>query len=70
MVYRDRLLQFARNFDFDIHDLAVINGVECVAKKMNDSESYIYWPLEKEGSGCYHLLKGFSKTKEDWTPRL
>ena len=67
---RKDLIMLARNMDFDIYDLCVINEVECVGKKINDSEDMIYWPLSREGSGFFRLFSGFSRMllNEDWSP--
>lgn len=54
------LVALARNMDFDIHDFALINGIECIAKKTWDGD-YIYWPIEREGSGFERIFKGFSR---------
>lgn len=59
-VNSDLLVKFARCMDFDVHGFAVFEGIECVRKKCNDG-GYIWWPLEKEGSGFTQLFKGFSK---------
>jgi hypothetical protein len=65
---RENMIQFARSLDFDIYDFAVVDTMECVAKKLNDDTGYVYWPIEIEGSGFNDLFRGFSKYKDDWKP--
>ena len=46
------------NMGFEIVDIAYINGVELVAKRMNDSTQIIWWDIKVEGSGFNSFFKG------------
>lgn len=58
-ISRKRAVKFANDLGFDVVDLAIVDGVECVGKR--GTEGVVYWPLEKEGSGFEQLFKGFSR---------
>lgn len=56
------LINFMHCAGFDwICDVALHNGIEMIASKMNDSD-YLWWrPIETEGSGFTRLFKGSIK---------
>lgn len=49
----------ANSLGFDIIDLAIIDGIECVGKY--GEGKIVYWPIEREGSGFTQLFKNFSR---------
>lgn len=56
----DELTKFARSLDFDVYGFGVQLGYQVVLKKTLEGD-YIWWPIEKEGSGFTRLFKGFSR---------
>lgn len=50
-----------KNMGFDVLDIAYINGVELVAKKMNDSDQIVWWDIKVEGKGFSKFFKGSIK---------
>lgn len=61
VVCKKALLLLMNRMDFPIEDIAYINGIELVAKKMNDSDRIIWWDMRAEGSGFSRLFKGSIK---------
>ena len=57
MMNKDHLLNLMNALDFSIHDIAVINGREMVAKKCQNGR-VVWWNMEVEGSGFERLFKG------------
>jgi len=55
---KESLLNFMNYLDFMIHDIALIDGKEFVAKKWPGDDEVTWWPMEKEGSGFEQMFKG------------
>ena len=58
-VDKEKAIKMANALGFDVVDLAIIDGKECVGKQAE--YGVIYWPIDVEGSGFTQLFKGFSR---------
>lgn len=53
------LIKFMQSLNFHVDDVSVIDGEECILKRMHDDPSkFAVFHISEEGSGFNQLFKG------------